>query len=209
MRRFRLTIALLLPLFAGCNKAELVDIIKLGWTEKIISISERTSDGAAQLIANRPFNVKVEEGSEWIHLPVEGLMPSTRKEIPFRCEANQSFKRIGKIILSAGTRVDTLFIRQEGALQDRISLANKTFSVSKYGGSFRTEVECFRYTDNLNVETSVPSMVSAYIVDGWLNIKVAEAVARDPKEYTVTVFYLNGWGERTEAVLTLQQEANQ
>lgn len=208
MRQY-LTIIVWIPfVLAGCNKAEFVDIVALGWTEKMITVSERTMDGSASLLTNKPYTARVCAGNDWLSIPAEGLMPSARKEIPFHCDANMSFKRTGKIVVSAGTRVDTLFVRQSGALQDRISLSKTSFSATQSGGTFRTEVECFRYPNALLLDVSAPNAVQAFYKEGLLEITLAPATSKDPKTYTVTIYYIDGWGERASANVTINQEAS-
>lgn len=198
---------LMLCMFPACNKGEMIDVVELGAVEKEIFIPAGAGSGSIEVISNVPYRVEIVSGGDWLTLGGTGMFPSSRTDIPFRYISNQSFKRTAKVTLSAETRVDTVFFRQEGALADRVSLERKTFSVPAAGGTYTTPVECFRYPDGLLTETSSPSMVEVQYEDGILSMTVAPATARDPKEYTVTVYYLDGWGERASASATLYQEA--
>lgn len=113
---------------------------------------------------------------------------------------------MAKVTLSASDRVDTVYVKQEGPLTDRISLKDKSFNVPSEGGTYTTEVECFRYPDGMLVDLSNPAW-EASIQGNILTVKAAPATSRDPKVYTVTVYYLDGWGERAEAVATFNQSA--
>lgn len=206
MRRTSLYILLICALSA-CNRAELVDIVELGATEKEIFLPTGAEDGSIGLLTNVPYRAEVLSGKDWLKLGGTGLMPATRTEIPFSCEANQSFRRTARVTLSAGNRIDTVFIRQNGALADRISLEKKTFEVPASGGTYSTAVECFRYPEGLLMDISAPTVIQAEYQDGILRFTVAPAVARDPKTYTIDVYYLDGWGQRASAIATINQEA--
>ena len=205
----RRTLLYIIPLCAllACNRAELVDVIELGATEKEIFLSTGAEDGAIGLLTNVPYRAEVISGEDWLLLAGSGMMPATRTEIPFRCEVNQGFKRTAKVTLSAGSRIDTVFIRQNGALADRISLEKKTFEVPASGGNYSTPVECFRHPEGLLLDISAPTAIQAEYRDGALFFTVAPATARDPKTYTIDVYYLDGWGQRASAIATINQEA--
>lgn len=205
MRNFLFyTIPLLL--FCACNRGELIDVIELGAVEKEIIAPAGTSEGVITLLTNVPFEACVVDGGDYLLLRGSGLMPRSRTEIPWHLDANQSFKRTAKVTLSAGTRVDTVFIRQEGALADRVAVETKSFEVPASGGRYSTAVECFRYPDRLSLDISSSDAVQAVYLDGNLDITVAPSRSRDPKTYTVMVYYLDGWGERAFDTVTIHQE---
>lgn len=203
----RLIIFILTSLIAfGCNKPELIDIVHLGAYEKEMKEPSTTAIDTIRLVSDVHYEVEVVEGKDWLTLGATGMFPLSRKEIPFRCEANYGFRRTGKVTLSAASRVDTVYIRQEGTLIDEVVLMEDTFEVSAAGGVYTTEVVCHRYPDALKIDLSSQSMLEAEYKDGFLTVKVAAAIARDPKSYTVDVYYTDGWGERVTAVATFNQK---
>ena len=121
-------IILIIPAILGCNKAELVEIVDLGATEKEIFVQSRTTDGAISLVTNLPYEVEVAEGGDFLTLAGSGLMPISRTEIPFHCDSNPGFRRTAKVTLSSLSRTDTVYVRQEGALSERVSLFNSSFN---------------------------------------------------------------------------------
>ena len=190
----------------SCNKAELVDIVHLGAVEKEIKVPSTTVIDTIALISDVHYEVAIIEGGDWLTLGATGLFPLSRKEIPFRCEANYGFRRTGKVTLSAASRVDTVYIRQEGALVDEVVLLEDTFEVPATGGTYTAEVVCHRYPDALNVDISSPNLIEAEYKDGFLTVTVGPATAKDPRSYTVTLYYMDGWGERVTAVATFNQK---
>lgn len=197
-----------LLLFAGCNQAELVDIVRLGAKEKEMTLAPSTVEDTIRLVTNMPYSVRVVSGEDWIKLAGYGLMPPSRTEIPFRCEANMGWRRMAKVALSAGSRADTVYIRQEGPLQDRISLKDKSYNIPAAGGTYKTEVECFRYPDRLLVDCSNKSW-EASLESGVLTVIASPATSRDPKTHTVTVYYMDDWNEQAAAVATFNQAARE
>lgn len=206
MRRL-ITYALpILFLCASCNKAEFVEVVHLGAVEKEFFLPSSTVEDTLTLITNTHYHVEIVEGEDWLALAGSGFIPLSRKEIPFRCEANRNFRRTAKVTLSAATRVDTVYIRQEGALEDKVTLIEDTFDVPAQGGTYTTEVICYRYPDNVLLDISAPNLITAKYSDKQLSITVGPATERDPKTYTVTAYYIDGWGERVTATATLNQK---
>lgn len=159
-----------------------------------------------RLVSDVHYEVNVVEGSDWLSLGATGLFPLTRKEIPFRCESNYGFRRTGKVTLSAASRVDTVYIRQEGALVDEVELWDNIFDVSSEGGTFSTEVICHRNREELKIDISAPNLIEAEYKDRFLTFTVGPATSRDVKSYTVTIYYIDGWGEKVTAVATINQK---
>ena len=95
--------------------------------------------------------------------------------------------------------------RQEGPLRDRLYLNDSEFDVPAEGGTDTSEVECFRYPDGLQVEVSSP-MLTASVSGRVLTVRVAQTKSRDPKTYTASVYYIDGWGEHASAVVTFNQK---
>ena len=204
MRRCILILSSLLLLWS-CNRAELIDITSLGAREKVMTIPSGAVEDTIKIITNVPYEASVFSGEDWIQLAGSGIMPSSRKEIPFSCKANMSWKRMAKVTLAASGRVDTVFVRQEGALPDRISLKDKSFHVPAKGGTYSTEVECFRYPDGILLDVSNKAW-QASIEGNTLTVVASPATSRDPKTHTVSAYYIDGWGERSEAILTFTQD---
>ena len=204
MRRF---ILYLLPLFVlmSCNKGDFLEIVRLGAVEKEMTVSSGAVEDTIKLVTNMPYKVQVVEGNEWLNLAATGEMPSSRLEIPFRCQENISWRRMAKVTLSANERTDTVYIRQEGPLRDRLYLNDSEFDVPAEGGTYTTAVECFRYPDGVMVEVSSP-MLTASVSGGILTVRVAPTKSRDPKTYTASVYYIDGWGEHASAVVTFNQK---
>ena len=112
---------------------------------------------------------------------------------------------MAKVILSANERTDTVYIKQEGPLKDRLWLNDSEFDVPAEGGTYTTAIECFRYPDGVMVDVSSP-LLTATVSGGILTVSVAQTKSRDPKTYTASVYYIDGWGEHASAVVTFNQK---
>lgn len=206
MRRYiqlLVSILVLASFAASCNYDEMVDVVALGAEEKEMFIPARPGIDTISLVTNVPYEVQVVQGASWLKLGGTGRVPSARKEIPFVFDANYGYRRMAKVTLSAATRTDTVFVKQEGPLEDRVYLSEKTFDVPSEGGRYSTEVECVRYPDGLQVE-STSRYVQAVYSKGRLDVSVAPSRSKDILSYTVTVYYIDGWGDRVcdQAVFT-------
>ena len=205
MRRFILYLVPLV-LLSGCNQGEFVDIIRLGALEKEITLSSGVSADTIKLITNVPYEVRVVSGADWLTLAGTGMVPSSRVEIPFRCKENIGWRRMAIVTLTASSRTDTVYVKQEGALKERIALKESLFDVPAEGGTYTTEVECYRYPDGILTEVSSRNL-SASVANAVLTVTVAPTLARDPRSYTASVYYLDGWGEHAAATATFNQAA--
>lgn len=191
---------------ASCNRDEMVDVVSLGAREKVLVEPQTPGADTLKLLTNVPYEARILDGGDWLMLGGEGMMPSWRKEIPFRFEANHGYRRMALLTLTASTRVDSVFIMQEGPLEDRVYISRKTFDVPATGGEFSTEVECFRHPDSLAVSVS-STAVQAKCIAGRLDVTVKPTRSRDPRSFTVTVYYLDGWGEKASDTATFNQKA--
>lgn len=206
MKKGILILAALTQLMISCNYDEKVEVVCLGAREKTVLLSMSAAIDTISLVTNVPYEMYVVAGGEWLELAAEGLIPSYRKEMPFTVSDNSGYPRMAKVLLRASGRTDTVYVRQDGPLVDRVSVLDKTCTMGAAGGSFSTEVECLRYPDGVMVEVSLPKAVSSAVcAGGRLDVEVAPNLSRDSRVFTVKVYYMDDWNVQAYDTVTISQ----
>ena len=202
----RLVFFIMILAVVSCNYDEMVDVVAFGVRNKDITVPATASQGRINIISNVNYNVEMIDQADWCTLSAVGYISSQCKEISFSCQADMGYSRTARARFWHGERVDTVYIRQEGALKDRVSVYDKTFEVAAVGGDFCTAVECFRCPESLKVEVSDDDMLQAYYADGYLYVTVAPSKSKVTQTYTVEVYYIDGWGKRAADIVTFIQK---
>lgn len=202
----RVMLFMILMIAVSCNYDEMVEVVAFGVRNKDITVPAAASQGKIEIISNVNYNVEMIDEADWCTLSASGYISSACEELSYSCQADMGYSRMARVKLWHESRVDTVYIRQQGALKDRVSLYSKSFEVPSSGGEYDTEVECFRCPDRLMVEVSDPEMVQATYAEGRLYVTVAPAVSRYAKTYSVVVYYIDGWGKRASDTAIFIQE---
>lgn len=187
----------------GCwNEPEYIDVIRLGARNKIISLeTPEFGDSAFYLISNVDYKLEVISGEEW--LTVNEVCADS---ITFSYSSNNGFRRSAEIELSFGARVDRLKVLQPGKYEMRLGLSSTLIDVPAEGGSFEVNLLTNVLQRDLELEVSNTKVISnAILNNNLLSFSVAPAASRDTKTYTISVFVIDGWGEKVETVLEVRQ----
>lgn len=194
------------------DKAEYVELVKLGvCIEKDVDNDYKILDlpsyeyGEAKIaiISNVDYDLQIVDEQEWLHVD-QADMDTIYVSYP----SNNGFARSAKMVLSYGHRVDTLCVRQPGRYSMTISLAETEILVPAEGGDYAVDVLTNVQTRDLAFEVSNSKVVkNVELSDNRLKFVVPPATSRDTKVYTVTVYAVDGWGERVECVLNLKQQS--
>ena len=89
-----------------------------------------------------------------------------------------------------------------------ISLAEAEVLVPAAGGDYSVDVLTNVLDRDLEVEVSnMKAVKNVSVSANRLKFTVPEATSRDTKVYTLTVYAVDGWGERVESVLNIKQKS--
>lgn len=201
--------AMILPVFAlyACTDhymPEQIEIIELGATQKVITLPD-TDAGSDQftIYANCDWQYEQISGTEW--LAVDSVSPDA---IQFSFFGNNGFKRSARIVVFNDNRRDTLQVRQRGLLTESVNIRPFQEVIPSEGGRGETIVETTALEREIMVETEYPKQFSSLYYSGHkLYFELNPATERDKKEYKVTLYFTDGWGERIEGSVKIAQGA--
>lgn len=194
------------------DKAEYVEPVKLGVaiekevgrTCKILDLpSYEFGEAKIGVISNVDYDLQVIDEQEWLRVDQAGM-----DTIYVSYPSNNGFARSAKMVLSYGHRVDTLCVRQPGRYAMNISFAENDILVPAEGGRYAVDVLTNVLTRDLAFEVSNSKVVkNVELSNNSLEFEILPATSRDTKTYTITVYAIDGWGEKVEAVLYVTQNS--
>ena len=203
---FIIPMALCALCLASCDKGDIIPLVRLGSRQSVITLNDAGAGSTGfDIISDGDYAAEVAEGAEWLRIDE---CTQNRLEVSFF--ANKGFRRAAKIRISKGSRVDSMYVRQPGAYNGFIRFSQTVFAVPAAGGSYSVDV-----ASNLAPSTLVPEALNAEVVrylrfeNNVLSFDVLPATDMNRRNYTVSLYCLDGWGERVQADLTLTQEAAQ
>lgn len=182
---------------------EKVDIVTLGIVPESIVIGEQAGEDGVRMIADRDYHVDVVSGADWLTV---GLSKSD--SLSFAFTANEGFRRSACIRVSADGREDELQIKQEGPYQEVVSLSEHEFYAPAEGCSVSLRVYSNIPSDYFSVTGSHENAIGKIVLrDYVLSFDVLPTTNRDKRRYTVTVSFVDGWGDVLSDAITIVQEA--
>ena len=206
MRKFvYITLFCAASVLTGCwDKPEFIDVIRLGATEKTIELLDcEYGDSTFYLISNVDYRLEVVSGGEWVT-----VTQNDADSICFSYPSNNGFRRSAELRISYGRRTDNLKILQPGKYEMRVEMSEQTIDVPATGGEYAVDVLTNVLRRDMYVEVSNDRMLTDVLLENnRLTFAVPEATSRDTKTYTLTVYAVDGWGERVSAVLNIVQKS--
>lgn len=197
--------ALLSVVLTGCwNEPEYIDVIRLGARNKTIELeTSEYGDSTFYLISNVDYKLEFVSGEDWVT-----ITEATADSIAFSFPSNNGFRRSAELTLSYGTRVDRLKVLQPGKYEMKIDLSQSRIDVPAEGGFYSVELLTNVLQRDLEVEvSSTKAFRNVVLANNRLSFEVTPATSRDTKTYTVTVYTVDGWGERVETVFSVVQKS--
>ena len=197
--------AVLSVLLTACwNEPEFIDVIELGARNKVIKLdTHEYGDSTFSLISNVDYQLEINGGNDWLVID-----EASAEHIRFSYPANNGFKRSASLILTYKTRTDVLRVLQPGLYNERISFSESLVDVPAEGGEYSVDVLTNVQTRDLAFEASSSKAITdVSLENNRLQFTVPAATSRDTKVYTVTVYTVDGWGERVESVLKVKQQS--
>lgn len=210
MKRHLSTVIIVLALLTSCQEDGLVPFVELGAPVKeYITPAERNAV-EIPVYANGKYTARFLEDVDWADISTKG--GKRDGSLYVMCTRNEGFKRSLKLLLEStvDSRVDTVLIKQQGSLSETLYMANTSLILSGAGGAHREDISVNLPADELNVDVIYPAAdewVGGYeISDGKLLI---QATANEdeiaPRTASMTISYLDGWGETMSLSLNLVQ----
>ena len=212
---------LLLTAFAGCAAAcaddpDEVPVIELGAVKGEYIVPAQSGTVEVEVYSNRGCNVSFLEETPWAEahtgrIPGDGAFSVTYG-------ANDSFARVARLLLQddSGRRRDTVYIRQEGLIEERLVFPAPNVSVkgSAAEQSVSVPLDTNIASERLATKVVYPGEGAA----GWISdVRVDDrsgtllfAVQANPDQENmrsaeITLSFTNGWDKVTAARLYIVQ----
>ena len=205
MKKLLLLLSVLPLLAVSChyNEAEWTPIVKLAVNHsEVVLPGTVPADSGVFVYSNRPYEVCVERGSEWLE-----VTKAESDTLAFSVTGNNGFKRSAVIRLSSDDRVYTLTVKQPGVYAEYINFSRSTITVTGEGGSFQTGVQTNLLDRDLNVDVSgAESIRDVSLNKNLLSFTVAPSRHLETRTYTVSVWAADGWGDIVKKDLKIIQE---
>ena len=130
---------LLLLAFAGCAAAcaddpDSVPVIELGAVKGEYIVPAQSGTVEVEVYSNRGCNVSLLEATPWVEFHTGRIPGDGAFSVAYG--ANDSFARVARLLLQddSGRRRDTVYIRQEGLIEERLVFPAPNISVKGSSG---------------------------------------------------------------------------
>lgn len=221
MRKILLTTVIAVSaLFASCSYTDAWEVptIKLGAYDKEFKPSPEEGDLTIRATSNVAFEAQIVKGSEWIKFaettePV--LNCSGSRDIAVHYGANLYGKRVGHVVLCAGSRRDTVFIKQYGVYEDNFSIYDEdksifssgtTIEVPEEGKSYTIRLNCNEIATNVKVRTTDTDIIEDLLFEhDVLSFTVKKNTYERPRQAQIELWYVNGWDETVSLMIYIDQ----
>ena len=182
---------------------EKIDIIQLGIVPDYIVVPGTAGEDGVKLISDRDYSFEVVDGADWLSPGI-----AQTDTLSFSFSANEGFRRSGRIRVSAGSRTDELLVKQQGIYAERIQLSQNTLTAPAEGRSVELRIYSNLPSDFFSVSASSDKAIGRLTMEDYvLRFEVNPTTNRDKRTYTVTVSYIDGWGETVSDQVSITQEA--
>lgn len=200
-----------------------VEDIGLGAATKVIECSHGVSSRDLDVISNVDYEASIIEGTEWISFAdtdekTKSCSVETTK-LSFDIAANRMGKRLGRVVLSHGTRQDTIKVKQQGVREDLLAFnttdqshnldANNVAFVPREGKSFVFRLETTALDHEIKMEAIGRDMITDFKVENHvLYFTVTENLSGQPRIVDLNFYFIDGWEERVQVSCRMRQEYN-
>ena len=189
---------------------------------KVVRELNVTADAGSleiEVFSNKTYKVEVVKGADWVSVketPASGgkseMMLSGDGKFYVNYDRNARFRRMGQIVLSAETRVDTIRIKQVGPVDATIELPDSRVFLDKNGGDVRIRfISKLDFKDiNIEVDYADPNetgwLSDFERVNNFLTFRVSDNYSELPSRKAVVTFsYTDDWGELVSDKMSVMQ----
>lgn len=187
--------------------------VVLGATEKVLFAESTDGQCSLNVITNCDYEARIISGEKWASFSDSDQLATPRaayeKVLSFNYDANTAGPRVAKVVLSAEGRRDTIAIKQYGLYEESVTVVgDTTIAAPVNGGHFTRRIEFMGLLEkDIKISCAQTDIVSNIILDDnkVLSFDVLKNETQNPRTAKVEIAYVNGWGEKKSAVVTVNQ----
>ena len=202
---------------------EYVPIIALGISADDVVCEATEGDCTVSVISNVEYDATIISGCEWLSFADTDAY--TRKGngnsvLKFKHFQNNNDKRVARVVVSSGSRTDTVKIKQKGCYLDELAIHETSpelftlekgtrMEVSWEGGDYSFRVRTGALSHNLKTWTPNPNVITKFNVENnVVTLTVAQNNELQPRIVNFQVSYIDGWDEEQVLSLSIRQQYN-
>lgn len=184
-----------------------------------VDVSADAGSLEIEVFSNKTYKVEVVKGADWVSVKetpaAKGqsvMMLTGDGKFYVDYDRNARFRRMGQVVLSAETRVDTLRIMQAGPVEATIEVPDNRIFVDKNGGDIRTRFISKLDFEAIDIEVEYADpretgwLSDFERVNNFLTFRVSENYSELPSRKAVVTFsYTDDWGELISDKMSVMQ----
>ena len=190
------------------NDAHFVDIVDVGAKQKTIDVDRNSGGCSFDVFASCGCVFTIESGWQWLSIDGasgQSISFATDRRVNLSYNANNSFKRMAVILVTAPGRCDTLRVRQGGDYTESIAVSPSQASSAAEGGHFKTRILTNLMEQDLKTECACTDVSNLAVVNGSLEFDLGPNETRNSRIVTVRLYVKDGWGEDVGAEFIVNQ----
>ena len=192
----------------GMDSMDEIRLVELGTPEKSFVLEADGGIVDMPVYSNSPYHIEELDESPWFVLST--MSGSGDGKIKASVDLNEGFRRMTRIVFCSDvdSRRDTVSVKQKGMLQTRMSLSNTSIVGPGAGGTYTAGIDTNIDFEDMDVDIQYSGEAHGWISavnisgngssDRTLEI-VTEANESENsiRSASVTLTYVDGWGERS------------
>lgn len=208
-------------LLAACNidDAAKIDLVELGATQKVFTVSEEAGNLEVSVLSNGAYHIEQLDDANWIAF--DRMAGEGDGTLNISYTMNEEFKRMTRFVLCSDvdSRRDTLSLKQQGAITALLTKENTSLIAPGKGGDLVETIQTNIPFSYMTVITTFPEgadttwISSIKIADGGdsadnHNLTITTTPNPDssnPRTAAIDFSYTDGWGDRVGITLNLVQ----
>ena len=201
---------------------EYVPIVSLGANTSNLICENTESENTLHVISNVEYTATIIQGEEWLSFSdTESLVRvgNGNEAISLSHLANNNGKRVGRIVLAAETRRDTIRIKQHGRFEDFLEIHptdkaeqfplnnNTRMEMEAAGGDYSIRLKTSCLDHEISFWTDEPKVITNFKVEnGVLSFHVDVNKDKQPRILNVELSYIDGWDDKIVLPFSIRQK---
>lgn len=202
-------------LLASCrwDDMTIVKIEELGVKTNVYEVDAEGGELDIEFFSNLNGTITVEDGVEWLRISDSSF--SGDGSVTAEVERNEGFPRLGMIFFDCmdSERVDSVTVRQRGALEAELKLAKSSVTILNADGGTRVGCQTNIAFEDLDIEIIYQDEAAdewikvdnIRLIDGNLDIRTEVNQTEDVRNATVVLSFIDGWNRKVSEVLYVTQ----
>jgi hypothetical protein len=195
----------------------------LGISADDVVCESEEGDCTVSVTSNVEYDATIISGYEWLSFADTDAVTrrgNGNSVLKFNYFQNNNDKRVARVVVTSGSRSDTVKIKQKGCFQDGLAihdadkelfgLENGTrMEVEWEGGDYSFRVRTGALSHNIKTWTPDPNVITKFHVENNLvTFTVAQNNELQPRIVNFQVSYIDGWDEEQVLKLSIRQKYN-